>query len=282
MPTHLHPHGGFSDDLVAAVLGDVLASGARVFAISGVQGSGKSTLAAQLAQASEVQGLRTAVLSIDDVYLDRDARQALARDVHPLLATRGPPGTHDLALAFATLDALRDTGAAALPRFDKPGDRRLPQRDWPRVSRIDLVVLEGWFIGTPAEDEAALRAPINTLERNEDRDATWRRWCNAALARDYPALWARIDRLLFLQPPGFDIVPEWRWQAEQALHADDPSRPAMDRAGIDRFVQHYERVSRQALRTLPAIADTVIALDAARRPAMLAPMPSRPRTSPAG
>ena len=282
MPTHLHPHGGFSDDLVAAVLGDVLASGARVFAISGVQGSGKSTLAAQLAQASEVQGLRTAVLSIDDVYLDRDARQALARDVHPLLATRGPPGTHDLALAFATLDALRDTGAAALPRFDKPGDRRLPRRDWPRVSRIDLVVLEGWFIGTPAEDEAALRAPINTLERNEDRDATWRRWCNAALARDYPALWARIDRLLFLQPPGFDIVPEWRWQAEQALHADDPSRPAMDRTGIDRFVQHYERVSRQALRTLPAIADTVIALDAARRPAMLAPMPSRPRTSPAG
>ena len=282
MPTHLHPHGGFSDDLVAAVLGDVLASGARVFAISGVQGSGKSTLAAQLAQASEAQGLRTAVLSIDDVYLDRDARQALARDVHPLLATRGPPGTHDLALAFATLDALRDTGAAALPRFDKPGDRRLPRRDWPRVSRIDLVVLEGWFIGTPAEDEAALRAPINTLERNEDRDATWRRWCNAALARDYPALWARIDRLLFLQPPGFDIVPEWRWQAEQALHADDPSRPAMDRTGIDRFVQHYERVSRQALRTLPAIADTVIALDAARRPAMLAPMPSRPRTSPAG
>ncbi len=282
MPTHLHPHGGFSDDLVAAVLGDVLASGARVFAISGVQGSGKSTLAAQLAKASEAQGLRTAVLSIDDVYLDRDARQALARDVHPLLATRGPPGTHDLALAFATLDALRDTGAAALPRFDKPGDRRLPRRDWPRVSRIDLVVLEGWFIGTPAEDEAALRAPINTLERNEDRDATWRRWCNAALARDYPALWARIDRLLFLQPPGFDIVPEWRWQAEQALHADDPSRPAMDRTGIDRFVQHYERVSRQALRTLPAIADTVIALDAARRPAMLAPMPSRPRTSPAG
>lgn len=282
MPTPLHPRRGFSDDMVAATLAEAVASGARVFAISGVQGSGKSTLAAQLAAAAEMQGLRTAVLSIDDVYLDRDARQALARDVHPLLATRGPPGTHDLALAFATLDALRDTGAAALPRFDKPGDRRFPQRDWPRVSRIDLVVLEGWFIGTPAEDEAALRAPINTLERSEDRDATWRRWCNAALARDYPALWARIDRLLFLQPPGFDIVPEWRWQAEQALHAPDPSRPGMDRAGIERFVQHYERVSRQALRTLPAIADSVIVLDAARRPATAAPVPTRPRTSPAG
>jgi D-glycerate 3-kinase len=282
MATPLHPHSGFSDDVVAAVLADVVASGARVFAISGVQGSGKSTLAAQLAQAADARGLRTAVLSIDDVYLDHHARQALARDVHPLLATRGPPGTHDLALAFATLDALRDTGAAALPRFDKLGDRRLPQRDWPRVSGIGLVILEGWFIGTPAEDASALCAPINALEREEDRDATWRRWCNAALARDYPALWAHIDRLLFLQPPGFGIVPEWRWQAERSLHAEDPSRPAMDRAAIDRFVQHYERVSRQALRTLPAIADTVIALDAMRQPTTKAPLPTRPRTSPAG
>ena len=40
----------------------------------------------------------------------------------------------------------------------------------------------------------------------------------------------------------------------------------MARAQLDRFVQHYERVSRQALRTLPAIADTVVRLDAARRP----------------
>lgn len=282
MATPLHPRSGFSDDVVAAVLADVVASGAHVFGISGVQGSGKSTLAAQLAQAADAHGLRTAVLSIDDVYLDRDMRQALARDVHPLLATRGPPGTHDLPLAFATLDALRDSGAAHLPRFDKLGDQRRPRREWPRISGIDLVVLEGWFIGTPAEDEAALRAPINALERDEDRDATWRRWCNAALARDYPALWARIDRLLFLQPPGFDIVPEWRWQAERALHADTPSATAMDRAGIDRFVQHYERVSRQALRTLPAIADRVLALDAARQPTTPAPVATRPRTSPAG
>src|SRR5690606_21796100 len=206
------------------------------------------------------------VLSIDDVYLDRGARQALARDVHPLLATRGPPGTHDLALAFATLDALRDTGAAALPRFDKPGDRRLPQHDWPRVSRIDLVVLEGWFIGTPAEDEAALRAPINTLERSEDRDATWRRWCNAALARDYPALWARIDRLLFLQPPGFEVVYRWRRGQEQALRAAEPGRPGMDDAALARFIQHYERVSRQAVATLPGRADACVVLDGARRP----------------
>ena len=39
----------------------------------------------------------------------------------------------------------------------------------------------------------------------------------------------------------------------------------MSRAQVERFVQFYERVSRQALRTLPAIADRVIALDAQRQ-----------------
>ena len=94
----------------------------------------------------------------------------------------------------------------------------------------------------------------------------WRRHCNEALARDYPALWRRVDRLLFLQPPGFEVVPGWRWQQEQSLQAQDPSRRGMTRAQVERFVQHYERVSRQALRTLPAIADLVVALDEARRP----------------
>src|SRR5690606_37738124 len=89
----------------------------------------------------------------------------------------------------------------------------------------------------------------------------WRRYCNDALAHHYPALWQRIDRLLFLQPPGFDIVPGWRWQQEQALQSRAPGRAGMTRAQVERFVQHYERVSRQALRTLPRIADTVVLLD---------------------
>jgi len=37
------------------------------------------------------------VLSLDDFYLGHAARLQLARDIHPLLATRGVPGTHDIA-----------------------------------------------------------------------------------------------------------------------------------------------------------------------------------------
>lgn len=274
----MHMPTGFDPGLVAAILDEALATGARVLGISGLQGSGKSTLAARLAAEGARRGLRCAVLSIDDVYLPRDRRGRLAHDVHPLLATRGPPGTHRIALALEVLDALREGRRTALPRFDKLADAPLPQRLWPRVDGADLVLFEGWFLGTPAETDAALATPLNALERDEDGDGRWRRWCNDALARDYPALWRRIDRLLLLLAPGFEVVPGWRWQAEQAMAAARPGMPAMDRAAFARFMQHYERVSRQALRTLPAIADRVIALDAARRPRPGPPSAPRPRS----
>src|SRR5690606_35952580 len=187
MATPMHMPTGLDPGLVAAILDEALATGARVLGISGLQGSGKSTLAARLAAEGARRGLRCAVLSIDDVYLPRDRRGRLARDVHPLLATRGPPGTHRVGLALEVLDALREGRRTALPRFDKLADAPLPRRLWPRVDGADLVLFEGWFLGTPAETDAALATPLNALERDEDGDGRWRRWCNDALARDYPA-----------------------------------------------------------------------------------------------
>src|SRR5688500_15694753 len=98
MSRSLHPSAspGFDAALVARVLDDALAHRSRIHAIAGLQGSGKSTLAAQVAALACERGLRVAVLSVDDFYLGRRERLALARRVHPLLATRGPPGTHDV------------------------------------------------------------------------------------------------------------------------------------------------------------------------------------------
>ncbi len=276
MATRLHTRG-FDPRLVSAVLDDALTADARVYGISGLQGSGKSTLAAQVAAEAGRRGLRCAVLSIDDFYLPRAERMRLAREVHPLLATRGPPGTHEVALAIGILDALRAGEGAALPRFDKLADDRIPGTQWPRVDGADLVLFEGWFLGTLAEDASVLDAPLNALERDEDGDGRWRRWCNRALADAYPALWRRIDRLILLQAPSFEVVPGWRREAERALAAARPGMPSMDDAALDRFVQHYERTSRQALRTLPGIADRVVALDARRRPVPPGGL-SRPRS----
>ncbi len=262
---------GFPDAWVQAACDDALAhrrQGApALLAVSGLQGSGKSTFAAQVVAAAQARGLQAAALSIDDVYLPRAERARLAREVHPLLATRGPAGTHDLALAAATLDAVAAGAPLRLPRFDKLADERLPVSHWPRLERaLDLLVFEGWCLGTPAESDAQLAAPLNPLERDEDPDGHWRRYCNDALRLHYPALWRRFDRLWLLCAPDFEIVPAWRLQQEQALQAATPGRGGMSAAAIARFVQFYERTSRQALRTLPALADRTIRLDSARRP----------------
>jgi len=153
-----------------------------------------------------------------------------------------------------------------LPRFDKLADERVARADWPQVhGPLDLLVFEGWFLGTPAQREADLQAPLNALERDADADGRWRQWCNQALAAHYPALWQRCDRLWFLQPSDFAVVPRWRWQQEQNLQAAQPERSSMSRAQLERFVQYYERVSRQALRTLPGLADRIITLDEQRQ-----------------
>lgn len=260
-------HGqGYDAGFVAAILDAALAGDDRIYAIAGLQGTGKSTLSAQVAALAAKRGLQVVPLSIDDFYLGHAQRQRLGREIHPLCATRGVPGSHDVALACAVLDGLREGRTTALPRFDKIADDRLPESQWPRVGHADLVLLEGWFLKVPPQSEAELAEPINALERDEDPQGTWRRWSNDALGRDYPALWQRLPRLLFLQGPGFEIVPQWRWQQEQTLQAQHPDRQAMTHAQVLRFVQFFERVSRQAMRSWPALADRTIRLDADRKP----------------
>ena len=263
--TQIH---GFPPSLVGAALDTALSlrGATPVFGISGLQGSGKSTLASQIAGLGRQHGVHVAVLSLDDFYLGRAQRQALAHDVHPLLSRRGPPGTHDLALALEVLEQLRQGRMLKLPRFDKLADERVTDDASPMMpARADLVVLEGWCLATPAQQRTELILPINALEREHDAQGIWRGWCNAALGRDYPALWQQLDALWVLQAPDFDIVPEWRWQQECWLQSANPAATAMTRPQLDRFVQRFERVSRQALRALPVIADRVIALDAKRR-----------------
>ena len=238
-----------------------------VLGVSGVQGSGKSTLATALVARAVARGIGAVALSLDDAYLSREARAVLAAEVHPLLATRGVPGTHDVALLHAMLDALAGASPAApvaLPRFDKGRDTRFAPQYWPRVTAPPrLIVLEGWCLGVPPQAPDELIAPVNALERDADADGRWRRHVDAQLAGPYAALWVRIDRLVLLRAPSFEVVAGWRGQQEAALR-EQGAPQAMDAAALRHFIAHYERLSRHALARLPALADVVIELDAAR------------------
>lgn len=263
-------HGRNALDVVADAAGLALnkADGRLiVLGLCGAQGSGKSTIATGLAARLESEGVATAILSIDDLYKTRAARQRLARTVHPLLLTRGVPGTHDVALGMDVIAALERGEAAWLPRFDKAADDRLPPTAWDQAEAgTRLLILEGWCVGARQQAAAALAAPVNVLEREEDSDGVWRRYANAALAGAYQRLFARIDLMVLLAAPDFGVVQAWRAQQERALRAvAGGSAPGtMSDAQLARFIQHYERLTNHILDEMPGRADLVIRLDADR------------------
>ena len=233
---------------------------------SGCQGSGKSTLVALMAKVMrEVYGVSTVVLSLDDFYLTKAARAALAESIHPLFATRGVPGTHDLALLNDTISALRQpSGAVPVPAFDKALDDRTEIVHWRQVSApVQLILLEGWCVGLLPQSESELESPINPMEAEQDPSLVWRREVNRQLANGYAHLFGELDALLLLQAPSFDAVFEWRWQQEQRLseqfQQDHPDRPdpTMSRSEVADFVLHYQRLTEHALKTLPDRADFV-------------------------
>jgi D-glycerate 3-kinase len=234
-----------------------------ILGLSGLQGSGKSTLARVMKAQAETRGWATEVLSLDDFYYARSDREALARDVHPLLRSRGVPGTHEIELLMSVLAALpyaSDKLPVMHPRFDKGRDTRFSPSRWPRTTRPPkLVIVEGWALGIRPQLQAALTRPINELERKEDPDGSWRHWVNKQL-RGYQPLWRKFDALIVLQAPSWEIVRRWRGEQEQDLLARHAPL-AMDETAMERFLAHFERLSRHALATLPALADTCVEYD---------------------
>ncbi|MBC8306774.1 MAG: uridine kinase, partial [Pelagibacterales bacterium] len=65
--------------------------------IAGSQGAGKSTLTKIFKLALEkIFKKKVMLLSIDDYYLSKKKRLELSKKIHPLLITRGVPGTHNI------------------------------------------------------------------------------------------------------------------------------------------------------------------------------------------
>ena len=241
-------------------------------AVNGCQGSGKTTACDYLQAMLEAElGLRVLTLSLDDFYLPRAGRADLAASVHPLLQTRGVPGTHDMDLLNATLDVLLTPSLAPpvpVPRFDKARDDRREPSAWDKVEgKLDLVLLEGWCLGARPQTEEQLVTPVNALEREEDPDGTWRAYVNRALAREFLPLYERVDSWVMLQAPSFDCVYRWRLEQEHKLALAQPRVAAgiMDDNAVARFIQHYQRLTQYCLATLPPEVDYLYTLDDQRR-----------------
>jgi D-glycerate 3-kinase len=227
--------------------------------VAGAQGSGKTTVCILLEMANRP---RFAHFSLDDVYWSKAERADLGQLIHPLFATRGPPGTHDLDLAIGPIAALRQATAESetrLPSFDKLGDEPAPKSDWPIYhGRPEAILFDGWCLGaTPPEKSK----PLNAVEAI-DSDGKWRAAQAVFLAEEYASFFSMFDAIIYLKPPTWEIVRRWRGQQEE--HLLGRKLTAAESAKLDRFLMHYERITRSMMAG-GVKADVLVQLDEERR-----------------
>lgn len=243
-----------------------------IIGINGAQGSGKSTLCKILSSLiSTGFGKSVLQLSIDDLYLSRKKRYQLARDIHPLLETRGVPGTHDVERGIRILSRLKQKTPLdktdKIPVFDKATDDQLAEKQWREITRsVDIILFEGWCVGAKAQDNSRLKKAVNQLEEQQDADGIWRDYINSQLAGPYKELFDLIDYQIMLKVPDMASVLEWRGLQEKKL-ALSCDRNALSRTKIMsekellRFIMHFERITAETLQTMPATADIVLQLN---------------------
>ena len=132
--------------------------------------------------------------SLDAFYLSKRRRRELGETVHPLLQTRGVPGTHDTRLLRRCLDSItaapvdvanKSPVELTLPSFDKGLDDRA---GFARV-QASVLILEGWCVGVEAQPESLLVRAINSLEKVEDSILSWRHGVNPQIHQHYSPLW---------------------------------------------------------------------------------------------
>ena len=228
-----------ASDMAELIDGTPLNQRPRVVGICGSQGSGKSTLARIVVEHLQQCGLGAVAVSLDDFYLTRAQRIELAQTVHPLLRTRGVPGTHDTRWLAQVLNAIESADPAEGATIDLPiFDKGLDDRNGRQRLHCQILVLEGWCIGVQAQPDVL--QTINALETREDADGLWRSWVNDQIRQNYEALWKSIDYWVQLRPPGFEQVVRWRSEQEQHIEPDK----RMNAEALQRFIDHYERLTR--------------------------------------
>ena len=226
-----------------------------VITVDGMDGSGKSTFARRLAAALAGQGVRAALLSVDDFRRPVDwaaaASAASEADVYY-------GGYYDLAAADAVLAAfLAGAPVADVPRFDPVTERPAAPR------RIELAgaaaaIFEGVF---PLRAPATAGGLVIYLEASEAlaRQRIIARDLRKGRSRE--EIERRIDRRYLPALPRYHAALDPRGRADVVVDNEDPAAPRCLRRELGRLPQAL----RAALdRVLPRVLPPVLPGDVSR------------------
>ncbi len=239
-----------------------------IIGISGGQGTGKTTITSIIALIlKQYFKFKVFKISIDDFYKTRNQRKKLSKKIHPLLMTRGVPGTHDSKIIYEFFKKIKNKNfiKLRLPKFDKSKDDRCNRKLWHKInSRPDIIILEGWCIGAKAQKNSKLTKPINSLEKAKDPDLVWRKYFNIQLKTHYKNLFKQINEIIYLRANNFKILQKWRIKQEKTLWLKSKNKRnlrIMNRGDIINFMKTYQRITQSMFKDAPKYASIVMKLN---------------------
>ena len=241
----------------------------KIIGLSGGQGAGKSTITGILKLILKKKyGLNICVFSIDDFYKTKNERLRMSKKKHPLFITRGVPGTHDIALLNQTIRKLKQKKfrTVLIPKFDKSKDDRYRKNKWQKIkTKPDIIIFEGWCVGTTHQNNNELKRPINLIEKKYDENLKWRKTVNNLIKKRYKNIFNKIDKLVFLKVPHFNYIIKWRWLQEQKMKLTTKSKKTMSKTEVKEFIMFYERLTKHMIKNYSKISDLTIFLDKKHR-----------------
>lgn len=226
-------------------------------AMQGVQGCGKSHLTKLLIQTinEPKYNLKAVGLSIDDFYITHADQVELSKMGNALLERRGLPGTHDIQLLKSVIEALLEGKSSVLiPQFDKSlhkgqGDRKqyFLEIIWP----VDIIILEGWFLGFKSIEPDILTSLYHT-EESFDNVKKYSleniMQINTNLRVYESDIYIFFDCFIQLVAENLNYVFEWRLEQEETLKKSlmkclpgdcDNDRTGMTHSEVENFVRKF-------------------------------------------
>ena len=236
--------------------------------LAGGQGTGKTTTSSLIKIIlSKYFKLDVFRISIDDFYKTRKERISLSKRIHPMLLTRGVPGTHDInmMLNFFKKSKSKKFKRLKLPIFNKAIDDRFSKKHWYDLKKKpDVIIFEGWCVGAKSEKNNTLKKTINSMEKTKDQKQIWRKYVNDQLKSKYKKLYSQLNCLIYLKAKNFSLLQKWRLKQERKLWVKSKKNlntKIMSKDNVLTFMQTYQRVTQNMFKYTPKYASVIINLN---------------------
>ena len=236
--------------------------------LAGGQGTGKTTISSLIKIIlTKYFKLKVFRISIDDFYKTRKERISLSKKVHPMLLTRGVPGTHDINMMLKFFKKVKSKKfkRLRLPIFNKAIDDRFNKKKWYDLKdKPDVIIFEGWCVGAKPEKDKTLKKTINSMERVKDHKQIWRKYVNQQLKSKYKNLYSQLNCLIYLKAKNFSLLQKWRLKQERKLWINSKTNfnsKIMSTGDVINFMQTYQRITQNMFKIMPRYASIIFNLN---------------------